>query len=345
MRAFRVDRFRSNETPESQYGSPSTMYFTRAYLTLELTLVPKALTRPTPRCLYIADFLDGLRPIDSSARSRSRLRERPTGRERERARGGRPSSTARRPARSERPAGYARSCPARTAGQCPGRLSPRTRAAVWRATAQAAQSAGTRKPARGATDGDTRRRRGHIHFSPERALAVPRAPACPEWSVASDAEGGSGERGGPLRTHLSSWPRHSAIQLPSWWTQKGRGRFGRPPTPQAPQARGAQWWSRDAERPRAFRNCISIVVLRVRFCKELAGCCPDTNTVDVAHLEVVRGGPKGVVVDEDAMDNGSDGLSPLPIDDSSHHLVEMRVPVLRSRMVRAFEDEFDHVIN
>ncbi|MDL5363928.1 hypothetical protein [Halalkalicoccus sp. NIPERK01] len=39
-----------------------------------------------------------------------------------------------------------------------------------------------------------------MHFSPERALAVRRAPARPEWSVASDAEGGSGERGGPLRT-------------------------------------------------------------------------------------------------------------------------------------------------
>jgi hypothetical protein len=32
--------------------------------------------------------------------------------------------------------------------------------------------------------------RGHIHFSPERALAVRRAPACPEWSVASEVEGG-----------------------------------------------------------------------------------------------------------------------------------------------------------
>jgi hypothetical protein len=40
-------------------------------------------------------------------------------------------------------------------------------------------------------------RRGHIQFSPERARAVRRAPARPEWSVASDAEGGSGERGGP----------------------------------------------------------------------------------------------------------------------------------------------------
>ena len=35
-------------------------------------------------------------------------------------------------------------------------------------------------------------------------------------------------------------------------TQKGRGRLDRPPTPQAPQARGAQRRSRDVERPRAF---------------------------------------------------------------------------------------------
>ena len=104
---------------------------------------------------------------------------------------GHPTRTARRSARSKRPAGYARSCPARCAGPCPGRLSSRTRAAVWRATAQAAQSAGTRKPARGATDGDTRWRRDQIHFSPERARTVRRAPARPEWSVASDVKGGT----------------------------------------------------------------------------------------------------------------------------------------------------------
>ncbi|MBP1903098.1 hypothetical protein J2744_002802 [Halorubrum trapanicum] len=59
----------------------------------------------------------------------------------------------------------------------------------------------------------------------------------------------------------------------------------------------------------------------------------------------MRSSPKGVVVDEDAMDNGSDGAGPVPIDDSSHHLVKMRVPVLRPGMLCAFEDEFDHVIN
>jgi hypothetical protein len=183
----------------------------------------------------------------------------PPGRERERARGGQPASTARRPARSERPAGYARSCPARTAGPCPGRLSPRTRAAVWRAPAQAAPSPGTRKPARGATDGDTRWRRGHIHFSPERALAVRRAPACPEWSVASDAEGGMRRAGRAVPNQLSTRVRRSVTQPASWWTQKGRGRLGRPPTPQAPQVRGAQRGSRDAERPRAFEKRTAVV--------------------------------------------------------------------------------------
>jgi len=48
--------------------------------------------------------------------------------------------------------------------------------------------------------------------------------------------------------------RSSRRSVPSrsWRTQKGRSRLGRPPTPQAPQARGAQRWSWDAERPRAF---------------------------------------------------------------------------------------------
>ncbi len=80
--------------------------------------------------------------------------------------GGHPTSTARRPARSERPAEKA-----------------------WGVSSYAAQPLAL-----------TRWRRDQIHFSPERARAVRRAPARPEWSVASDAEGGSGERGGPYRT-------------------------------------------------------------------------------------------------------------------------------------------------
>jgi len=53
------------------------------------------------------------------------------------------------------------------------------------------------KARKGATDGDTRWRRDQIHFCGPERLAVRRAPARPEWSVASDAEGGSGERGVP----------------------------------------------------------------------------------------------------------------------------------------------------
>ena len=179
------------------------------------------------------------RPTDSSARSRSRLRERPVGASESAPQGGHPTSTARRPARSERPAEKA-----------------------WGVSSDAAQPLAL-----------SRWRRGHMHFSPERARAVRRAPARPEWSVASDAEGGSGERGGPSRTHLSSRPRRSVSHSPSWRTQKGRGRLGRSPTPQAPQARGAQRRprersergparlrlarSRDVERPRAFVSVAS----------------------------------------------------------------------------------------
>ena len=57
-----------------------------------------------------------------------------------------------------------------------------------------------------------------------------------------------GERGGPYRTHLSSRPRHSAIQLPSWWTQKGRGRLGHRES-RLSRANGRR---AARERPRAF---------------------------------------------------------------------------------------------
>jgi hypothetical protein len=143
-----------------------------------------------------------------------------------------PTSTARRPARSERPAHspFAATQPRPSRSALPRSVGPE-RVKRWR--------------------------RGHIHFSPERARAVRRAPARPEWSVASDAEGGSGERGGPLHTHLSSRLRRSVRHILSWRTQKGRGRLGRPPTPQAPQGPGAQRRSRDVERPRAFVSVTS----------------------------------------------------------------------------------------
>nr|WP_317175807.1 hypothetical protein [Halovivax sp. KZCA124] len=49
----------------------------------------------------------------------------------------------------------------------------------------------------------------------ERALAVGRAPARPEWSVASDAKGGSGERDGPS-TKRSIRPRRLSDHLTGW---------------------------------------------------------------------------------------------------------------------------------
>jgi len=47
------------------------------------------------------------------------------------------------------------------------------------------------QPRSGGPERVKRWRRDQIHFSPERARAVRRAPARPEWSVASDAEGGT----------------------------------------------------------------------------------------------------------------------------------------------------------
>src|SRR6056297_1452112 len=71
--------------------------------------------------------------------------------------------------------------------------------------------------------------------------------------VGRERRGGRKRRAGRAVTKdLFNRARRSVTQLISWWTQKGRGRLVRPPTPQAPQARGAQCGSRDAERPRAF---------------------------------------------------------------------------------------------
>jgi len=129
------------------------------------------------------------------------------------------------------------------------------------------------KARKGATDGDTRWRRDQIHFSPERALAVRRAPARPEWSVASDAKGRKRRAGRAVTKNLFNRARRSVTQPISWWTQKGRVRLGHPSAPQAPQARGgAQRRSRDAERPRAFEMVTAIVGgLISNFCSAVTG--------------------------------------------------------------------------
>ena len=51
-----------------------------------------------------------------------------------------------------------------------------------------------------------------------------------------------------------------------------------------------------------------MVVLCVQLLEEPAGGGPDPNAVDVAHLKTIRGGPKRLVVDEDAVDDCADGI-------------------------------------
>ena len=164
-----------------------------------------------------------------------------------------PTSTTRRPARSERPAEKA-----------------------WGVSSHAAQPLAL-----------SRWRRGHMHLSPERrpSGAWPTAGRPLEASgepvtreqrgsrtpgmVGRERRGGRQRRAGRARGETSFHRvRRLENQPMSWWTQKGRGRLGRSPTPQAPQERGAQRgsrersereqarrslaWSRDIERPRAF---------------------------------------------------------------------------------------------
>jgi len=61
----------------------------------------------------------------------------------------------------------------------------------------------------------------------------------------------------------------------------------------------------------------------------------DTNTVDVAYLEVLSGGPEGRAVDKDAVNDGPDRGGTVPVDDSRHLFVEMPVVVIRTGMLRA----------
>jgi len=61
--------------------------------------------------------------------------------------------------------------------------------------------------------------------------------------------------------------RRSVTQPTSWWTPE-RARSSRSsPTPQAPQARGAQRGSRDAERPRAFTLYVPVSTGSAECCK------------------------------------------------------------------------------
>lgn len=65
--------------------------------------------------------------------------------------------------------------------------------------------------------------------------------------------------------------------------------------------------------------------------------------VDDVCLEAIRDGAERIVVDENAMDNDSDSLLDVSVDDSRHYPVETHVGVIHSRMLRSLEYEFDHV--
>ena len=162
--------------------------------------------------------------------------------------------------------------------------------------------------------------------SAERARAVRRAPARPEWSVASDAEGGTRRAGRAISNHLPNRSQYSASQSLSWWTQKGRGRLDRPPTPKAPQGRGVQRRSRDVERPRAFKELR--LRFRVQLTENLRCDRPDPNAVQCRHIVICSGRPKRDAVDEDLVDDLPNDCVPVSIDNRGHRSIEMCIRVI-----------------
>ena len=75
-------------------------------------------------------------------------------------------------------------------------------------------------------------------------------------------------------------------------------------------------WGLDGLSLRPFHRSF-VVVLCVQLLEEPAGSGPDSDAVDVAHLKAVRGGPKRLVVDEDAVDDCPDRFCSVSVDDSS----------------------------
>ena len=192
--------------------------------------------------------------------------------------------------------------PTSTARRLTERSEVRYEARAKRATRKAARSTRPAEKAWGVSSHAaqspalSRWRRDQIHFSP---AARPRLQAgSPEWSVASDAEGGT-RRARRAVTYAPVQPATSLGEPPTVLADSERVRpprspgdnvsrahgapcCERPPTPQAPQARGAQrrprersergsarqslGRSRDVERPRAFggrrRHCVFDVAIR-----------------------------------------------------------------------------------
>jgi len=201
---------------------PKLLHGERSYLTLEFSTIPKALTGvfPTPR---LSSRGCPQRPTQLSARSRSRVA--PSGAsESAKAEGHQPAPRADPPGASVQRDMPARVRPGdardRVQGDC-----RRTRAAVWRATAQAAQSAGTRKARKGATDGDTRWRRDQVILARNGRSRCGERPHA--RMVGRERCGGRKRRAGVLqqRTCSTGLDAQSHSRHPGG-TQKGRGRLG-----------------------------------------------------------------------------------------------------------------------
>jgi len=111
-------------------------------------------------------------------------------------------------------------------------VSSRTRAAVWRAIAQAAPSAGTRKPARGATE-------NALNAGAETRFILARNGE-QRWSepqpgmVGRERRGGRHAASGAGRYSRASNQRYRLPINPRGWDQRGWRARGTPPT-QAPQ--------------------------------------------------------------------------------------------------------------
>ena len=89
-----------------------------------------------------------------------------------------------------------------------------------------------------------------MHFSP--AVRPLLQADRPEWSVTSDAEGGSGERREPFETHRTADVVDEEPSLRPGGLRKGEAASTVPRPRKHRVQRGAQRGARDVERPRAF---------------------------------------------------------------------------------------------
>jgi hypothetical protein len=64
-----------------------------------------------------------------------------------------------------------------------------------------------------------------------------------------------------------------------------------------------------------------IVLLRVQFFKNPASRRPDSNAVDVVDVKVRRSSSERIAINKPTLNNGSDSLQAISVDDSRHRFV------------------------